>query len=316
MSFREVVQDRVGSGKRRSALFAVALLTAMATVTVACGARLTPQQLAALNASGGGGSDQGSTSATAAGAATSTGSGAAPQASSAGAPAGSSGGSGANTTHQTASNSATSTIPGLTVASSVCSGPVDAPGINSSQVDLGTVTTVTGPVPGIFEDAVYGVDAFAAYINSQGGICGRKVVFDVADDDLNASQNQTATASLANSVFAFVGSFSGVDQGGATVIQQDNIPYVAEAISSQAEDIPQNFSPTPVPCGYNLAPFQYLEQKYPSAATHMAVLSLNQPTSTRHSASRRRSSPLATSSSTATRTSRSPRPTSAATPRP
>jgi len=255
------------------------VVLALGLVTTACGARLTPAQLAALNASGAGSSGQGSSLGP--GGASDDGAGSAGSSVGSSSSVGAGGGataSASSSTHQASTNAATSAVPGLSVANSVCSGPADAPGVSSSQVDLGTVTTLTGPVPGIFQDVVYGVDAFAAYMNSVGGICGRKVVFDVADDDLDASQNQTATSSLANSVFAFVGSFSGVDQGGASVIQQDDIPYVAEAISQQAEDIPQNFSPTPVPCGLNLAAYQYLAQKDPAAATHMAVLSLNQPT--------------------------------------
>jgi len=269
------------------------VLLALSLVAAACGARLNPAQIAALNSSSSGSSAGGGSGAAAAG---SNGGGASAQTTApaagqsvntpGGATAGGAkaGGATAGTASATAASGAGAgagsalATQGLSVDSSVCSGPASGPGVSSSQVDLGTVTTLTGPVPGIFQDVVYGVDAFAAYMNSQGGICGRKLVFDVADDDLDASQNQTATASLANSVFAFVGSFSGVDQGGASVIASDNIPYVAEAISEQAENDATNFSPTPVPCGLNLAGYQYLMQKYPNAAQHMAVLSLNQPT--------------------------------------
>jgi len=168
--------------------------------------------------------------------------------------------------------------PGLAVSGAVCRGSANGPGVSSSEIDVGAVTTETGPVPGLFQGAIYGDQAFASYINSLGGICGRKLVYKIADDDLDASQNATAAQSLAGSVMAFVGGFSGVDQGSATVIGPDGIPDVQEAISSQLFDLSNNFSPSPVPCGENLAPFVTFKQKYPNAVTHMAVLSLNQST--------------------------------------
>jgi ABC-type branched-subunit amino acid transport system substrate-binding protein len=127
---------------------------------------------------------------------------------------------------------------------------------------VGLVTTETGPVPGLFDGAIYGMQAFAAYLNSVGGICGRKLVVQVADDDLDASQNQTATQADMNSEFAMVGSFSGVDQGGASVLQSNpGVADVSEAISSQAFNLPNNYSPDPQGIAANLAPFVYFKQK-------------------------------------------------------
>jgi ABC-type branched-subunit amino acid transport system substrate-binding protein len=140
------------------------------------------------------------------------------------------------------------------------------------------VTTLTGPVPGLFASAVRGINAYAAYLNSVGGICGRKFVVKSADDNLDASQNATATQSLVGSVFSFVGSLSGVDQGGAPVLQSSGVPDVGEALSTQRFNLANNFSPMPQGIGADLAPYAYFMQKYPDAASHMAVLCLNQST--------------------------------------
>lgn len=291
---------RDGRGGRRRGRWRAAgpliLVACLSLVASACGARLSPSQIAALNASptdggtgvvGGTGSGitgtsgsagllgssgaAGSTGATTAGAAGASATGGSSAAGTAGAAGGSSGAAAA-----AAATPATNTYTdGLTVDGSVCRGPASGPGVSSSEVQVGTVTTLTGPVPGLFQSVVYGVQAWAAYMNSQGGICGRKVVDDAADDDLDASQNATATQSLAGSVLAFVGSFSGVDQGGATVLASDGVPDIGEALSSQAYSLPNNFSPSPLPCGINLAPYQTLKQRDPGAVTKMAVLSLN-----------------------------------------
>lgn len=179
------------------------------------------------------------------------------------------------------SNSASEALynEGLEVDPSVCGGPASGAGVKTSEIDVGNVSTITGPIPGISAGAAHGIIAFADYLNSVGGICGRRLVVKTADDDLDASQNATATQSLVGSVFAMVGSYSGVDQGGASVLQSSDIPDIGEALSSQRFDLPNNFSPQPIPpSGYGTGPYIYFAHKYPTAVTHMAILSINQPT--------------------------------------
>lgn len=152
------------------------------------------------------------------------------------------------------------------------------PGVSATEIDVGNVSTLTGPVPGLFLGAQRGTQAFAAYLNSTGGVCGRKLVVKAADDNLDASQNATATRSLANQVLAFVGSFSVDDEGGAGVLQQDGVPDIGEALSTQRFDLANNFSPQPVAPGWNTAPYIYFKQRYPDAAAHMAYFTENNAT--------------------------------------
>ncbi|HWE57283.1 MAG TPA: ABC transporter substrate-binding protein [Acidimicrobiales bacterium] len=168
---------------------------------------------------------------------------------------------------------------GMEVDPAICKGTASGPGIKATEIDVGNVSTITGPVPGLSAGAAHGATAFAAYLNSVGGICGRRLVVKTADDDLDASQNSTATQSLVGSSFAMVGSDSGVDQGGAPALKSSDIPDIGEALSPQRFDLPNNFSPQPIPpTGYGPGPYVYLAHKYPQAVTHMAILALNQPT--------------------------------------
>lgn len=254
----------------------VALVLAASTVAAACGARLTPAQLRAYDGPSGPGGDS---VASAAGSATVL-----TPAASAGAGGGSSSGAGGqeNATRHVVAGAAApvdpaTPTPGLSVSDQVCRGPVAGPGISAGEIDVGNVGTLTGPIPGELVGAEHGMTAFAAYLDSVGGICGRKLVVKAADDNLDASQNATATQSLAGSVFAFVGSFSGVDEGGVSVLQSTGVPDVGQASSNQRFDLANNFSPDPLPVGLDMSPFIYFKQKYPQAVTHMAILIENQP---------------------------------------
>lgn len=281
---------------RRPKLLAIA--AAVTLLAASCGSRLDAKQLKAFEVVGGQGGTGGATSA-AAGTGPSattrgTGSRSSTGVTTGGSPttaAGRGGAGGPGTTLSTGgvgggsgggggttSSAPNLTAEGLAVSPSVCKGPAGGPGISGSEVDVGMVTTLTGPVPGLFAGAQRGINAFATYINGTGGICGRRLVVKSADDNLDASQNATATQSLAGSVLSMVGSLSGVDQGGASALQSSGVPDVGEALSTQRFNLPNNFSPVPQGIGVDLAPWVYFKQKYPYAATHMAAMSVNQST--------------------------------------
>src|SRR2546425_8750588 len=58
-------------------------------------------------------------------------------------------------------------------------------GVTPTQITLGTVITLTGPVPGLFKGSAAGTDAYFQYINSKGGVFHRKLVMKQGDDALN-----------------------------------------------------------------------------------------------------------------------------------
>jgi len=270
----------VAVGGTRWSRHGVVLVVAMALLATACGARLTPSQIAALDAQGGNGNGGGTGSGSSAATTAAAGGGSSSGASGSAAGAGGTGAVAATAVRgaQATSASAGVATPGLGVANSVCAGPASGPGVSASEIDVGNVSTLTGPVPGLFLGAIHGMNAFAAYLNSVGGICGRKLVVKAADDDFSSSGNASATQSLVNNVFAMVGSLSAFDDGGASVLQSSGIPDAGEALTSQRFDIPNNFSPQPQPLGINLAPYIYLKQsRFADASQHFATLMENAP---------------------------------------
>lgn len=250
-----------------------ALLVALAILTAACGARLSSDELRAAGAGqtgevragdAGGTATAGATSGDAgsirsggesSGAATggTATAGVAGGATGAGASAGAPGGSASQ-------GPAPSAPPGGN------GGATDV-GVTATNIVVGNVSSLTGPVPGLFKGAVVGTKAYIAYLNSKGGIFGRTILLKVGDDKISADENRAQTINLAPQVFAFVGSFSTFDEAGAAEIEKRNIPDVGYSLSPGRQANKTNFSPQPLPPGWRLGPLNYFKQTYGDAVT-------------------------------------------------
>ncbi len=105
-------------------------------------------------------------------------------------------------------------------------------GITPTTITVGNVVTLTGPIPGLFAGGAAGTDAYFQYINSQGGVFGRKLVMKGGDDALSCNGYQTQLQSMGPSVFAFVGSWSDFDNCGVPYFQANpTIPDVHYLLS-------------------------------------------------------------------------------------
>ena len=140
-------------------------------------------------------------------------------------------------------------------------------GVTASQIDLGNVATVGGPVPGLFQGAYSGALAYASYVNSLGGIYGRRLVLHTADDQLQAAQNKAAIDSQIPKVLAFLGSFSVVDDAGAPDMQAAGVPDVGEGLTQTRLRTPTNFSVAPIGSGWAIGSLAYFQQHYGPAVT-------------------------------------------------
>lgn len=148
-------------------------------------------------------------------------------------------------------------------------------GITRTSVTIGNVSTLVG---GLFKGALVGTQAYADYVNQTGGINGRKLVVDSADDHYNGASNKQATqAALAND-FALVGSFSLQDSfGGAVLAQNPGMPDVSVTLDSATTKLPNVFSPVPVGGGWEEGPLEYYKTQYPQGVKAVGTLIANQP---------------------------------------
>jgi len=148
-------------------------------------------------------------------------------------------------------------------------------GLTPTTVRIGNVSTLFG---GLFKGAPVGVQAYADYINSMGGVNGRKIVVDGADDGYNnGANNKALTQQDMTTDFAMVGSFSLNDAFGGTALAADpSVPNVSVALDGANNNLPNTFSPSPASGGWQLGPLVYFQKKYPNDVLHAGALIANQ----------------------------------------
>jgi ABC-type branched-subunit amino acid transport system substrate-binding protein len=170
------------------------------------------------------------------------------------------------------------TGPAPTVASSVklvnaenVSCPAE---ITSTCLTVGNIATISGIVPGLFEGASVGTDAYMSYLDStQGGIDGRKIQLIADDDKFNGDLNASETQSLIGRVIAYVGSFSLEDQDGGVVLSHNpGIPNVSLSLSQYTLGLSNTISPLPAVGGWQLGPLEWFKAHYPNAVKHVGLL--------------------------------------------
>jgi len=120
-------------------------------------------------------------------------------------------------------NNAGSTSP--SGASSSGSGP-------GSTLNIGVLASVSGVAPGVSETAWKAVRAYAAMVNSQGGINGRKLNVITADDGLDPVKGKAACAAVIPRVFAMVGNVGFGDAGCFPEVQSSGIPWIGFSYDS------------------------------------------------------------------------------------
>lgn len=139
-------------------------------------------------------------------------------------------------------------------------------GITPTEIVIGHVTMLSGPVPGLFEGSVRGINAYAAYVNSKGGIGGRKVRVEVRDDQFDAAQNRSVTQDLLGKTFGLVGSISLYDDASAAEVAKSGAPDIpALTLNKVRADLPNSFAPQPNADHAPTGQFLWFQREFPEA---------------------------------------------------
>ncbi|WP_126688276.1 ABC transporter substrate-binding protein [Nocardioides ferulae] len=158
-----------------------------------------------------------------------------------------------------------------------CDGFENTTGITDDKIVLANISDISGPVPGIFESAQQATRAYAAYFNSGGDICGRKLEVLALDSRSDAGGDQQAYAKACDGAFAAVGSMSAFDSGGAGTAESCGLPDIRStavtperngcATCFSAQSVSPNLVPSSMP--------KYWLGKAKQATQHVGLVYIN-----------------------------------------
>lgn len=175
-----------------------------------------------------------------------------------------------------AASSGTTTTAAASSSTSAGSGAANsasAPGITPTTVTIGQVDDLSAPIPGLFKDAQVGTEAYIEYVNSTGGVNGRKLVLDAKDSAYDSNTAASATQTQAQQDFALVGGFSLVDAAEQPVIDSTHIPTVAVGLSSALANDVNVWSAVPSPTTEQyLGYIKYFAQQFPQQVKSVGML--------------------------------------------
>ena len=106
-------------------------------------------------------------------------------------------------------------------------GGATATGVTATTITVGNIASITGVAPGLTQSAQQATEAWAAYVNSQGGICGRQIKVTPYDDGNDSSPSYADTVQACSATFAMVGNASGFDDGSASAASACGLPIMA-----------------------------------------------------------------------------------------
>jgi ABC-type branched-subunit amino acid transport system substrate-binding protein len=281
----------VGQGRRRFRL-TFALVAALALLAAGCGSRLSDdereQAVAALT---GGGTTSASGDSTGATTGTSGGTtGTSSGGTSTGASDGSTSAGGGTTGGATSGGSKDG--GGAPAAAGTCANATKGTdtGLTATKITIATLADVSGVQPGLFQSAHQAARAAAAYINSQGGICGRQVDPMILDSKTDSGGNRSAMLEACAKAFGVAGSMSAFDDGSAAPGQACGIPDVTAITTNAPKYRATNVFPAYPNAGPSISntSAKYIAKRFPDVIKKAAILWLNQAVTKNNAVARKK----------------------------
>jgi ABC-type branched-subunit amino acid transport system substrate-binding protein len=144
---------------------------------------------------------------------------------------------------QTAAGSPTTT--GGYGAPLPCAAPSASPGVTDGEIAVGSISSLSGPVPGLGASSAAAARAYVAHRNAAGGVCGRQIVLREADDGTDNGRYRAVVGELGPQVFGIAGGFALGDVGGADAVGEQALPVVNLASGEAAASLPTVFDINP-----------------------------------------------------------------------
>jgi branched-chain amino acid transport system substrate-binding protein len=156
-----------------------------------------------------------------------------------------------------------------------------SPGVTDTTVTVGQVDDLTKPISGLFKGAQDGTEAYFDYINSLGGVNGRKIKLDAQDSLYDNGTVANSTAAQIKNDFALVGGFSLDDSAEEPLVSAAKMPYISYPLDPDLGNLPNSYSPFPnADSDIPTTIFKVLKKKFPTQIKHVGILWANATPST------------------------------------
>jgi ABC-type branched-subunit amino acid transport system substrate-binding protein len=153
------------------------------------------------------------------------------------------------------------------------------PGVTAKTITVGSISDISAPIPGLFTGAKVGTQAYFAYVNSQGGVNGRKLILDGMDSAFSSGTVASEAQDIAKNDFAIVGGFSLLDGSEKSAVDAGKVPMITQVLTPSLDTDPNLYSAIPlVAGGESTGPFLWLKSTYPSAVKAVGVIGSNTST--------------------------------------
>ncbi len=162
-------------------------------------------------------------------------------------------------------------------------------GATANKLTVATLADISGVQPGLFQSAHQGARAATAYINSQGGICGRTLDLKTLDSKTDSGGNRAAMLDACSTAFAVVGSVSAFDDGSAAPGQACGIPDITAITTNAAKYNATNTFPAYPNSGPKIATSsaRYIAKRFPEVIKKAGIIWLNQAVTKNNAVARR-----------------------------
>ncbi len=174
-----------------------------------------------------------------------------------------------------------SSTPTTSASSQTTTGGAPSPGVTATSVTVGQVDDLTLPISGLFKGAEDGTQAYFDYINSLGGVNGRKIKLDAQDSLYSDGTVANDTSAQIQNDFALVGGFSLDDAAEEPLVSSAKMPVVSYPLDPGLANLPTAYSPFPnADSDVPTTIFKVLKKKFPTQIKHVGILWANATAST------------------------------------
>jgi branched-chain amino acid transport system substrate-binding protein len=164
----------------------------------------------------------------------------------------------------------------LGASSAVAAAAPATPGVTATTITVGSISDISSPIPGLFKGAKVGTQAYFNYINSQGGVNGRKLILDARDSAFSSGTVASEAQSIAANDFAFVGGYSLLDGSEQSAIDANKVPMIAQTLTPSLSADPNLYSAIPtVNGGAGNGFFKWFKSQNPAAVKAVGFIGSN-----------------------------------------